>query len=288
MKTIATLSEYEKLYADYVMYNRLKGATNFFIDTGAIFRYIAEGKVKYEIDGGVLFIFVDEGEFYRLYFCGLTNDTRRTPTADKDVCCDVYEQKKNDTHMEFVHNLLLSSGFICLQEYEQVRFCLGHLHKLSFGYLEKCRKMLSDANMTIGAVAIDERETVEKMIAEMFDRYDRLSIEDGDWEEQVKNGNVVGIYCNEKLIAAYYFAPKGGRIMVSGKYRGKNLSILLRMYFASQKRWEDSAANQHGWMRVGNFSSQKSLDLLFKEAREHPVYTGKVKLRYVFQPAREP
>lgn len=134
MKTIATISECEQLYTGHITHKGPKWVTNFFVNKGMLAQYIDEGKVKYEIVDGAPFIFVDQWNFYKLYFFGLTTAVRRVPTADKVVCCDIYEQRKNDTKRSFIHSLLLNSGFSCRQEYEQVRLCYGYLHGLSNRY----------------------------------------------------------------------------------------------------------------------------------------------------------
>ena len=277
LKTINSLNEYQKLYNDYVISRKIRGATNFFVNKNIIPEYITERKVKYEVINGTLFILVDQGEFYRLYFCGLTNDVQKLPVADKDVCCDIYEQQKNDIHIAFIHTLLLSSGFICQQRYDQVRLFYGYLHKLSNKYLEKYSRKLSNAGMIMKTVSIDDKKSVEKLIADNMGKYDGLSIEDDDWSEQVKNANVVGLYVREKLIAVYYFSTKAGRIIVDSNYRGKNLSVLLRMYFASQKRWEWSTKNQYDWAEADNLPSKKTFEKLLA------IYTGKMKYRYIYK-----
>lgn len=278
MKIIATLSEYEQLYTNCVTHKGPKGVTNCFVNKGMLGQYIAEGKVKYEIVDGAPFIFVDQGNFYKLYFFGLTTAVRRVPTADTVVCCDIYEQRKNDTKSSFIHSLLLNSGFCCHQEYEQVRLCYGYLHGLSNRYLKKYSKKLSRANITMRMVSPDDKNTIEKLIADNIGEYNGFSVEDDDWGKQVKNENIVGLYHNEELIAVHYFTPKASRAIVANKYRGKNLSVLLRMYFASQKRWEDSTANQYDWVGVDNISSKRAFEKLLA------IYTGKVKYRYIFQP----
>lgn len=127
-------------------------------------------------------------------------------------------------------------------------------------------------------VSPDDKSAVEKLIADNIGEYNGFSVEDDDWGKQVKNENVVGLYHDEELIAVHYFTPKASRGIVANKYRGKNLSVLLRMYFASQKRWEDSTANQYDWVGVDNISSKKAFEKLLA------IYTGKVKYRYIFQP----
>ncbi|WP_303167621.1 hypothetical protein [Phascolarctobacterium sp.] len=270
------MSEYEKLYTDYVVNKKTRGSTNFFVNKNIISKYIYEGKVKCEVVDGALFILIDQGDFYRLYFCGLTNLVQRLPIMDKDVCCDIYEQQKNDTHIIFFHNLLLASGFVCQQKYEQVRLFYGYLHKLSVRYLEKYSKKLSNVGMVMRSVAIDDKKYVEELIADNMGKYNGFSIEDDDWDEQVKKGNVVGLYIYEKLIGVYYFTTKAGRIIVDSDYRGRNLSVILRMYFASQKRWEFSTTNQYDWAEADNISSKRTFEKLLA------IYTGKIKYRYVY------
>lgn len=277
LKIINSLSEYEKLYREYVIRKKTSGFTNFYVSKSAVPEYIAHGKIQYDIMGDTLFFLVDQENFYRLYFCGLTNDIRRLPTADKKICCDIYEQRKNDAKSAFIHNLLLNNGFYCRQEYEQVRLCFGFLHNLSDRYLEKHIKKLSRASITMKTVSSGEKNAVEKLITDNIGEYNGFSIEDDDWDEQVKNENVVGLYHDERLIAVHYITPKATRVVVTSKYRGKNLSVLLRMYYASQKRWEDSTQKQYDWVGVDNISSKKAFDKLLA------IYTGKVKYRYIFQ-----
>lgn len=277
LKTVKTLSEYEKLYTDYIIQRKIRGATNFFVNKKMLPKYIAAEKVKYEVSDGTLFIFIDQGDFYRLYFCGLTNNIKKLPMTDKDVCCDIYEQQKDDIHIAFIHTLLLNRGFICQQRYDQVRLFYGYLHKLSSRYLEKYSRKLSNAGMIMKTVSIDDKKSVEKLIADNMSKYDGLSIEDDDWSEQVKNTNVVGLYVCEKLIAVYYFSTKAGRIIVDSNYRGRNLSVLLRMYFASQKRWEYSTKNQYDWAEADNIPSKRTFEKLLA------IYTGKRKYRYIYK-----
>lgn len=275
LKTINSLNEYEKLYNDYVICRNIRGYTNLFINQVNLPEYIAIGKVKYEIINNTLFIVIDEGDFYRLYFCGLTNYVKKIPSLKKDICCDVYEQKKSDANIKFVHDFLLQNGFKCQQKYEQVRLFYGFLNKISALYLEKNNKKLSKNSMTIKTVNISDKEYAEELIEKYMGKYNKLSIEDECWNEQVKNNNIVGVYVHEKLIAIYYYTSKAGRIIVDSNYRGKNLSVLLRMYFASQKRWENSTKNQYDWVGVDNISSKKAFAKLLA------IYTGKIKYRYV-------
>ncbi|WP_299448911.1 hypothetical protein [uncultured Phascolarctobacterium sp.] len=276
LKIVKNLSEYEKLYTDYIIQKKIRGVTNFFINQNMIPQYIAEVKVKYEVIDNTLFMLIDQGEFYRLYFCGLTSDIGKLPIVDKDVCCDIYEQQKDDVHIAFIHNLLLSRGFVCQQRYDQVRVFYGYLHKLASRYLGKYSRKLSNDGMIMKTVSIDDKTYVEKLIADNMGKYDGLSIEDDDWNEQVKNDNVVGLYVHEKLIAVYYFSTKAGRIIVDSNYRGRNLSVFLRMYFASQKRWESSTKNQYGWAEADNLPSKKTFEKLLA------IYTGKRKYRYIY------
>lgn len=281
LKVLNSLSEYEKIYNDFVVNKRIRGVTNFFINKRCFPKYINEGKVRYEVIDNTLFILVDQGEYYRLYYFGMTSDVQDLPATDKDVCCDVYEQQKNDAHTAFLHKILVNNNYICKQEYEQVRLFYGFLHNLSSKYLEKYKKVLLKLNLTMRSVSIDDKAYVENLILNNMSKYDCLSIEDNDWEEQVNNDNVVGLYNDNKIIALYYFSTKAGRIIVDKEYRGKNLSVLLRMYFASQKRWENSTNNQYGWAEANNIPSKKTFEKLFA------IYTGKVKYRYVFMHTNE-
>lgn len=274
-RTITSLNEYEKLYEDYVVRNRVRGYSNFFINKSNLPEYIALGKVKYEIIDGSLFIIVDEGCFYKLYFCGLTHNVDKLPIMDKPVCCDIYEQQEHDIHIEFIHDLLSKNGFRCQQKYEQVRLFYGLLHKASVGYLNKNKKKLSRFFITVNSLSIDDKDVVEDMIEKNMGKYNKLSIEDDVWDEQIKNNNIIGLFDCGNLIALYYYTPKASRIIVDKRYRGKNLSVLLRMYFASQKRWQCSTKNHYDWAEADNIPSKRTFEKLLA------IYTGKVKYRYV-------
>lgn len=129
--------------------------------------------------------------------------------------------------------------------------------------------------MHIKNISCDEKDKFEQLVINNMGKYNGLSIEDEIWEEQIKNSNVVGIYVLDKLIAAYYFTEKAGRIVVEKAYRGKNLSVLLRMYFAAQNRWKNSSKNHYDWVERNNMASKITFEKLCA------VYTGKVKDRYV-------
>ena len=129
--------------------------------------------------------------------------------------------------------------------------------------------------MYIKNLNYDDKDKFEQIVINNIGMYDGLSIEDELWEEQIKNNNVVGIYILDNLIAVYYFTEKASRIIVEKDYRGKNLSVLLRMYFAAQNRWKNSSKNHYDWVERNNMASKITFEKLCA------VYTGKVKDRYV-------
>ena len=116
---------------------------------------------------------------------------------------------------------------------------------------------------------------MERLIVDYMGKYNKLSIEDEDWQEQIRDNNVVGIYVADNLIAVYYFTEKASRIVVEKNYRGQNLSVYLRMHFASQIRWESSSKNQYDWAEADNIFTKITFAKLFA------IYTGKTKYRYV-------
>lgn len=274
LKTIESIIEYRALYNKYVVLNKAKGITNFFVNERNIIAFINDRRIKFDVVDGALFLFVEENDYYKMYFYGLTTEVRQLPAADKNICCDIFDQKENKTHV-FLYNLFLNNNFVCKQKYEQVRLCYGKLHKIALGYLEKNKWKLEEHNMRIAKLKLTEKLEFEQFVIDNMGQYDGFSIEDPDWEEQIKNNNVVGIYILDKLIAAYYFTEKAGRVIVEKKYRGRNLSVLLRMYFAAQKRWSNSSKNQYGWVEENNISSKKTFEKLFA------VYTRKIKYRYL-------
>ena len=129
--------------------------------------------------------------------------------------------------------------------------------------------------MRIGTVSLNDKSEVERLIVDYMGKYNKLSIEDEDWQEQIRDNNVVGIYVADNLIAVYYFTEKASRIVVEKNYRGQNLSVYLRMHFASQIRWESSSKNQYDWAEADNISTKITFAKLFA------IYTGKTKYRYV-------
>ena len=231
LKTIKSLSEYEQLYNEYVTEGHVRGYLNYFISKKNISAYINEEKIKYAVVDGTLFLFADQGNYYKMYFWRLTAKTKSLPDADKEICCDIYEQQNN--------------------------------------------RKLYENNMRIGTVSLNDKSEVEQLIVDYMGKYNKLSIEDEDWQEQIRNNNVVGIYVADNLIAVYYFTEKASRIVVGKNYRGQNLSVYLRMYFASQIRWAISSKNQYDWAEANNISTKITFAKLFA------IYTGKIKYRYV-------
>lgn len=275
LKTVKSLSEYEQLYNQYVTEGHMRGYLNYFISKKNISTYINEEKIKYAVVDETLFLFADQGNYYKMYFWSLTAKTKILPDADKEICCDIYEQQNNNFTVNVLHQLFIGNNYVCKQKYDQVRLSYGHLHTISFKYLEDNRWKLTEFNMHIGTVGVNEKHKVEQLIINNMGKYNGLSIEDGNWEEQVKNNNVVGIYISKRLIAVYYFTEKASRIVVEKSYRGKNLSVYLRMYFASQSRWMNSSKNQYDWAEADNISTKIAFEKLFA------IYTGKIKYRYV-------
>lgn len=83
LKTIKSLSEYEQLYNQYVTEGHVRGYLNYFISKKSISAYINEGKIKYAVVDGTLFLFADQGNYYKMYFWGLTAKTKACPTPIK-------------------------------------------------------------------------------------------------------------------------------------------------------------------------------------------------------------
>lgn len=275
LKIINSLQEYEQLYSRYVTEKNIRGHINYFISKNNLSAYINDGKVKYDVVDETLFLFVDQSDYYKMYFWGITPNTRNLPVADKDICCDIYEQRDNDLNVTFLHQLLIRNNYECKQKYEQVRLSYGKLHTISFKYLEENKRKLLESNMHIGTVGINDKHQVDQLIINNMGKYNKLSVEDEDWKQQIDNHNVVGIYVLEELIAMYYFTEKASRAIVEKSYRGQNLSVYLRMYFASQSRWLNSLKNQSDWAESDNISTKVALEKLFA------IYTGKIKYRYV-------
>lgn len=275
LKTIKSLSEYEQLYKEYVTEGHVRGYLNYFISKKNISAYINEEKIKYAVVDGTLFLFADQGNYYKMYFWRLTAKTKSLPDADKEICCDIYEQQNNNFTVNVLHQLFIENNYECKQKYEQVRLSYGNLHTISFKYLEENKWKLYENNMRIGTVSLNDKSEVEQLIVDYMGKYNKLSIEDEDWQEQIRNNNVVGIYVADNLIAVYYFTEKASRIVVGKNYRGQNLSVYLRMYFASQIRWAISSKNQYDWAEANNISTKITFAKLFA------IYTGKIKYRYV-------
>ena len=164
LKVLNSLSEYEKIYNDFVVNKRIRGVTNFFINKRCFPKYINEGKVRYEVIDNTLFILVDQGEYYRLYYFGMTSDVQDLPATDKDVCCDIYEQQKNDAHTAFLHKILVNNNYICKQEYEQVRLFYGFLHNLSSKYLEKYKKVFDSKLNILNEYEFNDIVTLDNVI----------------------------------------------------------------------------------------------------------------------------
>lgn len=102
---------------------------------------------------------------------------------------------------------------------------------ISFKYLEENKWKLYENNMRIGTVSLNDKSEVEQLIVDYMGKYNKLSIEDEDWQEQIRNNNVVGIYVADNLIAVYYFTEKASRIVVGKNYRGQNLSVYITYVF---------------------------------------------------------
>lgn len=275
LKVINSLSEYNDLYNKYVGQRKLSGYTNFFVNKDKLTVYIVQHKIKYAVLEDVLFLFVDQDEFYKMYFLGLHDKVNRIPKADKSICCDIYEQHKNDTHIKYIHEIFQNNQFIIDEAYEQVRLSYGSLNKIVSKYLNKNIKKLKKENLVFSDVRLEDCFQVETLIKENMGIYNKLSIEDESLQNQIRNHNVVGVYDKDDLIAVYYFTEKAGRVIVKKNYRGKNLSVLLRMYFAIQSRWNNSSRVCYGWVGSSNISSKIAFERLFA------VYTGKIKYRYI-------
>lgn len=80
-------------------------------------------------------------------------------------------------------------------------YSYGNLHTISFKYLEENKWKLYENNMRIGTVSLNDKSEVEQLIVDYMGKYNKLSIEDEDWQEQIRNNNVVGIYVADNLIA---------------------------------------------------------------------------------------
>lgn len=275
LKVIDSLSEYENLYSKYVMSKKISVYTNLFINKRKLCSYIKDKRIMYSIIDSSLFLFVDEYEYYKLYFYGVAINFEKLPAVDKNICCDVYLHKNNLLRADFFNKIFINNSFMQMGRYEQVCLCYGNLHDAACKYWEGNKWKLTKYNMHIKNISYEDKDKFEQLVINNMGKYDGLSIEDAIWEEQIKNSNVVGIYELDKLIAVYYFTEKAGRIVVEKDYRGKNLSVLLRMYFAAQRRWKNSSKNQYDWVERNNIPSKITFEKLFA------VYTGKVKDRYV-------
>lgn len=195
LKTIKSLSEYEQLYNEYVTEGHVRGYLNYFISKKNISAYINEEKIKYAVVDGTLFLFADQGNYYKMYFWRLTAKTKSLPDADKEICCDIYEQQNNNFTVNVLHQLFIENNYECKQKYEQVRLSYGNLHTISFKYLEENKWKLYENNMRIGTVSLNDKSEVEQLIVDYMGKYNKLSIEDEDWQEQIRNNNVVGHLC---------------------------------------------------------------------------------------------
>ena len=131
LKTIKSLSEYEQLYNEYVTEGHVRGYLNYFISKKNISAYINEEKIKYAVVDGTLFLFADQGNYYKMYFWRLTAKTKSLPDADKEICCDIYEQQNNNFTVNVLHQLFIENNYECKQKYEQVRLSYGNLHTIS-------------------------------------------------------------------------------------------------------------------------------------------------------------
>lgn len=257
------------------MPKKISAYTNLFINKGKICSYIKDKRIMYSIIDGSLFLFVNEYDYYKLYFYGININLKKLPAVDKNICCDVYLHKNNLLRADFFYKLFVNNSFMQIGRYEQVRLCYGKLYNEACKYLKDNSQKLIKHNMYIKNLNYDDKDKFEQIVINNIGMYDGLSIEDELWEEQIKNNNVVGIYILDNLIAVYYFTEKASRIIVEKDYRGKNLSVLLRMYFAAQNRWKNSSKNHYGWVERNNMASKITFEKLFA------VYTGKVKDRYV-------
>lgn len=275
LKVIDSLSEYENLYSRYVISKKVSAYTNLFINKGKLCSYIKDKRIKYSVINGSLFLFVNEYDYYKLYFYGIDINFEKLPIMDKNVCCDVYLHKNNLSRADFFNKLFINNSFMQIGRYEQVRLCYGKLYNEACKYLKDNSQKLIKHNMYIKNLNYDDKDKFEQIVINNIGMYDGLSIEDELWEEQIKNNNVVGIYILDNLIAVYYFTEKASRIIVEKDYRGKNLSVLLRMYFAAQNRWKNSSKNHYDWVERNNMASKITFEKLCA------VYTGKVKDRYV-------
>lgn len=270
-----SLSEYEKLYSKYIISKKINTYTNLFINKRKLCSYIKDKRIMYSIIDGSLFLFVNEYDYYKLYFYGININLKKLPAVDKNICCDVYLHKNNLLRADFFYKLFVNNSFMQIGRYEQVRLCYGKLYNEACKYLKDNSQKLIKHNMYIKNLNYDDKDKFEQIVINNIGMYDGLSIEDELWEEQIKNNNVVGIYILDNLIAVYYFTEKASRIIVEKDYRGKNLSVLLRMYFAAQNRWKNSSKNHYDWVERNNMASKITFEKLFA------VYTGKVKDRYV-------
>jgi hypothetical protein len=275
LKVIDSLSEYENLYSRYVISKKVSAYTNLFINKRKLCSYIKDKRMKYDVVNDSLFLFVNEYCYYKLYFYGIGINFEKLPVVDKNVCCDVYLHKNNLLRSNCVKKLFINRGFVHEGRYEQVRLCYGKLYNEACKYLKDNSQKLIKHNMYIKNLNYDDKDKFEQIVINNIGMYDGLSIEDELWEEQIKNNNVVGIYILDNLIAVYYFTEKASRIIVEKDYRGKNLSVLLRMYFAAQNRWKNSSKNHYDWVERNNMASKITFEKLCA------VYTGKVKDRYV-------
>ena len=115
----------------------MRGYLNYFISKKNISAYINEEKIKYAVVDGTLFLFADQGNYYKMYFWRLTAKTKSLPDADKEICCDIYEQQNNNFTVNVLHQLFIENNYECKQKYEQVRLSYGNLHTISFKYLEE-------------------------------------------------------------------------------------------------------------------------------------------------------
>ena len=276
LSLVKSVEQYKLVYDKYIWGKQTKNRTNYFVDAKTVLRYVTDNRLKYTVMGQTLFLFVEQGEYYLMFFVGLSPWTARFPSVEKDICCDVFEGAiVLEPEKGELHQFLEQNGFVCENKYEQVTFSYGKLHTRALDFITNKFWYLNERGLRVGVVRLEDKPEIERLIISQISKYDNIIINDEEWQTEINNENIVGIFDGDILVAFYYFSPKAGRILVKEEYRGHNLSVYLRMYFAAQARWKNSHQNQYDWVEDINLSSKRTFEKL------GAVYTGKIKYRYI-------
>lgn len=247
---------------------------------------IATEKIWYEETEHGLVCYFDLGTHYRMVFSMDVRDEYTAPNLDKKICCEfITPASRQEAVRDSFHLFLQRNGFGLTEEFQQQSLCLNGIYEKAAQTHESDMAKLRSLNMFAGAAQLSRVDELEAIIRDFISEYDTMDYTAEEWRRQIDAGNVVCLYRDQEIAAAYCFAPDGGRVVVKPQFRGLNLGLVLRKSLYFQDRWKTVKNHVHVWVHPDNISSTKSDSKLFGE--DAVILTGKMKYRYIKPAGKE-